>query len=91
MADDKLKQRSRMTRATQIRLLHKALEGLVPDVDAGTYESEYDGTMYTWCLGCNYDPHNNRNEHQRTCTYRKARNLLDRIAKLRTPQGEGGR
>lgn len=91
MADDKLKLRARVTQATQIRLLRKALESLVSDVDAGTYESEYDGTNYTWCLGCNYDPHNNRNEHQRTCTYRKARNLLERLAALRTPQTEGRR
>jgi len=56
--------------------LVEALGILLPiGADSGLYESEYDGTTYTFCKGCNYQD-DCRPIHADTCTYKKSTEAL---------------
>ncbi len=49
-----------------------------------TYESEYDGRMYTSCIGCSFD--DDKQEHKKNCKFVKA---VEAIAELKANAGDG--
>jgi len=85
MTDDatKMKQERDLALAECERLradmkkLRKSLESIV---DNDTYETEYDGRMYTHCHSCNYDSDKpSTAKHDATCDYVLARKVMAAI------------
>lgn len=59
----------------EIQALRNVLATLAEDGEAGLYESEYDGRMYTLCQHCSYQD-DVRPQHDESCPIMKARSAL---------------